>query len=122
MYSTVQSMANPVRTLDMLCLPQGKKYNLSSLQPLHKKYRSHFEIIGLVLEAVKAEAATPFSIMKHANVNFMQLKKYLKSLTEIGFLEVEIKRSTISYRASKEGLEFLKQYYTLIEMLLTARI
>jgi predicted transcriptional regulator len=115
-------MANPVRTLDMLCLPPGKKYNLSSLQPLHKKYRSHFEIIGLVLEAVKAEAATPFSIMKHANVNFMQLKKYLKSLTEIGFLEVEIKRSTISYRASKEGLEFLKQYYTLIEMLLTARI
>ena len=98
-----------------------KKYNLCEL-PLSKKYRSHFEIIGLVLEAVKADSATPFSIMKHANVNFMQLKKYLKSLTEIGFLEVEIKRTTISYKASKEGLEFLKQYYALIEMLLTARI
>ena len=122
MYSTVQSVANRIRTVDMLCLPPGKKYNLSSLQPLHKKYRSHFEIIGLVLETVKAEGATPFSIMKHANVNFMQLKKYLKSLTEIGFLEVEIRRNTISYRASKEGLEFLKQYYALIEMLLTARI
>ena len=122
MYITVQSMANRITTVDMLCLPPGKKYNLSNLQPLHKKYRSHFEIIGLVLEAVKADSATPFSIMKHANVNFMQLKKYLKSLTEIGFLEVEIKRSIISYRASKEGLEFLKQYYTLIEMLLTARI
>jgi predicted transcriptional regulator len=122
MYSKVGSMANRVRTVDMLCLPPGKKYNLSSLQPLHKKYRSHFEIIGLVLEAVKADSATPFSIMKHANVNFTQLKKYLKSLTEIGFLEVEIKKSTISYRASKEGLEFLKQYYALIAMLLTARI
>jgi len=103
-------------------LPVGKKYSLSSLQPLHKKYRSHFEIIGLVLEAVKAESATPFSIMKHAHVNFMQLKKYLKSLTEIGFLEVEIRRSMISYRASKEGLEFLRQYYVLVEMLLTARV
>ena len=115
-------MANRVRTVDMLCLPLGNKYSLSSLHPLHKKYRSHFEIIGLVLEAVKAESATPFSIMKHANVNFLQIKKYLKSLTEIGFLEVEIKRSTVFYRASTEGLEFLRQYYTLIEMLLTAKI
>jgi len=115
-------MANRVRTVNTLCLSPAKRYNLSNLQPLHKKYRSHFEIIGLVLEAVKAESATPFSIMKHANVNFMQLKKYLKSLTEIGFLEVEIKSSTIFYRASKEGLEFLRQYYTLIEMLLTAKV
>jgi predicted transcriptional regulator len=116
-------MANRVRSVDILCLPSvSKKYSLSSLQPLHKKYRSHFEIIGLVLEAVKADSATPFSIMKHANVNFMQVKKYLKSLTEIGFLEVEIKKSTIFYRASKEGVEFLRQYYALIEMLLTARI
>ena len=115
-------MANRVRTVDMLFLPSGKKYNLSSLQPLHRKYRSHFEIISLVLEAVKAESATPFSIMKHANVNFNQLKRYLKSLTEIGFLQVEIKRTTIFYRASKEGLEFLSQYYTLVDMLLTARV
>jgi predicted transcriptional regulator len=116
-------MANRVRSIDILCLPSvSKKYSLSSLQPLHKKYRSHFEIIGLVLEAVKADSATPFSIMKHANVNFMQLKKYLKSLTEIGFLEVEIRKSTIFYRASKEGLEFLRQYYALVEMLLTARV
>jgi len=115
-------MANRVRTVDMLFLPPSRKYNLSSLQPLHKKYRSHFEIIGLVLEAVKAESATPFSIMKHASVNFTQLKKYLKSLTEIGFLEVEIRRSTIFYRASKEGLEFLRQYYVLVDMLLNARV
>ena len=98
-----------------------RKYNLCQL-PLSKKYRSHFEIIGLVLEAVKANSATPFSIMKHASVNCRQLKKYLRSLTEIGFLEVEIRKSRIFYRASKEGLEFLRQYYALIEMLLTARV
>ena len=121
MYNAVRGMANSVRNIDMLYLPAPKKYSLSSLQPLHKKYRSHFEIISLVLEAVKADGATPFSIMKHANVNFMQLKKYLKSLTEIGFLEVEMKRDTLSYRASKEGLEFLRQYYALIGMLLTAK-
>ena len=114
-------MANSVRNVDMLYLPTPKKYSLSSLQPLHKKYRSHFEIISLVLESAKADSATTFFIMKHANINFMQLKKYLKSLTEIGFLEIEMKRNAICYRASKEGLEFLRQYYALVGMLLTAR-
>jgi len=115
-------METPIRSVDVLYLQVGKKYSLSSLVPLHKKYRSHFEIIGLVLEAARASSATPFCIMKHARLNFVQLKKYLKSLTEIGFLEVEIKKGTMAYRASKEGLEFLKQYYTLIEMLLTAKV
>jgi predicted transcriptional regulator len=115
-------MADQARSLELMCLSTGKKYNLSSLQPLHKKYRSHFEIIGLVLEAVKAESATPFSIMKHARVNCMQLKKYLKSLTEMGFLQVEIRKSKISYKATCEGLEFLRQYYLLLEMLLTAKV
>ncbi len=105
----------------MLCLPGGRKRSLSTLQPLHKKYRSHFEIIGVVLEAVKSSSATPFSIMKHAGINCIQLKKYLQSLTEMGFLEVEIRRSRIFYRASKEGLEFLRQYYTLLDMLLSAK-
>jgi predicted transcriptional regulator len=115
-------MANRLRNPDTLCLPVGRKYSLSSLQPLHKKYRSHFEIIGLVLEAVKSSSATPFSIMKHASINCMQVKKYLKSLAEIGFLEVEIRRSRIFYKASREGLEFLRQYCVLLEMLLTARV
>jgi predicted transcriptional regulator len=115
-------MGGRVRNAELLCLPIGKKYSLSTLQPLHKKYRSHFEIIGLVLEAVKASSATPFSIMTHARINCMQVKKYLVSLTEIGFLEVEIRRSRIFYRASKEGLDFLRQYYVLLEMLLTARV
>ena len=60
-------MGDRVRNAELLCLPIGKKYGLSTLQPLHKKYRSNFEIIGLVLEAVKASSATPFSIMKHAH-------------------------------------------------------
>ena len=115
-------MANRARNADLLFLPVGKKYSLSTLQPLHKKYRSHFEIIGVVLEAVKVDSATPFSIMKHASINCTLLKKYLKSLTEIGFLEVEIHQCKIFYRASKEGLEFLRQYYLLLEMLLTARV
>jgi len=114
-------MVNRVKTADLLCLPTSRKYSLSTLQPLHKKYRSHFEIIGLVLEAVKADSATPFSIMKHSRINCVQLKKYLKSLTEIGFLEMEIRKSRIFYKTSGEGLEFLRQYYTLLEMLLTAR-
>ena len=115
-------MVEQVKSIDLMCLPATAKYNLSSLQPLHKKYRSHFEIIGLVLEAVKADIATPFSIMNHARVNCMQLKKYLKSLTEMGFLRMEIKKNKISYGATVEGLEFLRQYYILLEMLLSAKV
>jgi predicted transcriptional regulator len=118
----VQSMVEHVRNAGLLCLPVGRKYSLSTLQPLHRKYRSNFEIIGLVLESVRAESATPFSIMKHVGINFIHLKRYLKSLTEIGFLEVEIRTGRIFYRASKEGLEFLRQYCVLLDMLLTAKV
>jgi predicted transcriptional regulator len=87
---------------------------------LHKKYRGHFEIIALLLEAVKDNGATRFSIMKHANTNYNQLKKYLRSLTEIGFIEMDKKEGQCLYRTSEKGLDFLRQYYVLLGMLLSA--
>jgi predicted transcriptional regulator len=108
------------KDLNLFCSPVDKKYNLCGL-PLHKKYRGHFEIIALVLEAVKADSATRFSIMKQAGINCAQLKKYLKSLTEMGFVVMELKGNKESYRASDEGLEFLRHYHVLLGMLLTSR-
>jgi len=101
------------------CLPLHKKYNSCRL-PLHKKYRSHFEIIGLVLEAVKDNGITRFSIMKYADINCAQLKKYLQALINIGFIQADMKEGRVAYRATEKGLEFLRQYYVLLGMLLSA--
>jgi predicted transcriptional regulator len=87
---------------------------------LHKKYRGKFEIVALLLEAVKDNGATRFSIMRYTNTNYRQLEKYLDSLTEIGFIEMAIKKDQYLYRATEKGLSFLKQYYVLLGMLLSA--
>jgi len=50
--------------------------------------------------------------------NSAQLKKYLESPTEMGFIETDIKGDQVLYRASEEGLDFLRQYYVLRGMLL----
>ncbi len=89
--------------------------------PFRKKYRSHFEIIASMLEAVKDISVGRFSLMKYANINCAQLKKYLGSLTEMGLIEVNIKEGQVLYSTSDKGLTFLKQYYVLLGMLLSKR-
>jgi predicted transcriptional regulator len=110
-------MKNHVMTFYSSCLPLREKYKTFNYSNLFKKYRSHFEITALVLEAARDDSATGFSIMTHASINCAQLKKYLQFLTEIGFINVGIKEGRVLYRASEKGLEFLKQYYILLEML-----
>jgi predicted transcriptional regulator len=95
-----------------------EKYNLCNL-PLNKKYRSHFEIIALVIEAVKDDFASRFSIMMHANLNCSQLKKYLQPLIEIGFIETNVRNGRVIYKASEKGLDFLGKYYALLRTLLS---
>lgn len=114
-------MANYTKVSSLCLLPSHKKYSLSAL-PLNKKYRSHLEIIALVIEAVKDECTSRFSIMKHANINCTQLKKYLQSLIEIGFVETDTREGLVAYRASEEGLGFLRQYYVLLGMLFNASV
>jgi predicted transcriptional regulator len=107
------------KELNGLC-PQMDKYGIYGL-PLHKKYRSHFEIIALVLEAARSDWSSSFLIMKRAGINCRQLKKYLKSLTEIGFIETALLEKRSRYKASEQGLEFLRQYYVLLGILLNTR-
>jgi len=89
--------------------------------PFRKKYRSHFEIIASMLEAVKDNSVGRFSLMKYANINCTQLKKYLESLTEMGLIDMNIKEGQVLYSTSDKGLTFLKQYYVLLGMLLSKR-
>jgi len=97
----------------------AREFNLL-YQPLHKKYRSYIEIIALMLEAIKYNGATRYSLMKHTSINYVQLEKYIESLIEIGFVEVDISENQVLYRASEKGLAFLGQYNVLHEMLLSA--
>ena len=88
--------------------------------PLGKKYRSHFEIIALIIEAVKDSGQAKFSIMKHSNINCGQLNKFLFSLVEMGFVEQYVANGRPMYRASTRGQSFLRQYYVLLSMLMAS--
>ena len=88
--------------------------------PLGKKYRSHFEIIALMVESVKDREQPRFSIMKHASINCAQLNKFLFSLTEMGFIEHYAVDGRPMYRASARGQSFLRQYYVLLSMLMAS--
>jgi predicted transcriptional regulator len=88
--------------------------------PLRKKYRSHFEIVALILDAAKNEFAGRYSLMKQAGLNYTQLKKYLEPLSEIGLISKHINEGKIVYRASEKGLAILRQYCLLLEMLMEA--
>jgi predicted transcriptional regulator len=110
-----------VKELNPCCLPMFKKYRTSKLLNLRKKYRSDFEIIALILEAIK-DGAPLFSIMKYTNMNSAQLKKYLGSLIETGFIEMDKKGGRVLYMSSEKGLGFLRHYYVLLGMILSANV
>jgi len=116
----VRIVVNYLKQINMCYLPSCKKYSLCGL-PLNRKYRSHFEIMALMLEALKDGGAPRFSIMRYASINCSQLKKYLRSLTELDFVGMDIRKGRVFYRASEKGQEFLRQYYVLLGMLATAR-
>jgi len=100
-------------------IPLQKRYRLSGF-PLGKKYRSHFEIVALMVEAVKDCGQPKFSIMKHASINCSQADKFLSSLTEMGFMERYVMAGRPMYRASERGVAYLRQYYVLLSMFLAS--
>jgi predicted transcriptional regulator len=73
-----------------------------------------------MVEAVKDGGQARFSIMKHASINCGQLNRFLNSLIEMGFIREDVKDGRVMYRASERGLDFLRQYYVLLSMLLAA--
>jgi len=87
--------------------------------PLRNKYRSRIEIIALILEALKHNGANRYLLMKNISVNYAQLERYLEPLADIGFIEVDKEGDQVSYRTSEKGLAFLRQYQSLLRMLLS---
>jgi predicted transcriptional regulator len=113
-------MENYIRELDLYSAPLRKRYGTSKFLNLHRKYRSDFEIIALILEALKVESAGRYVLMKHTGVNYAQLEKYLKTLSIVGFIRMENRQGQALFRVSERGLAFLGQYYVLLGMLLNA--
>lgn len=108
-------MANYVRQLT--CLPFHEKSKASSSINLHKKYRSHIEIMALIIEAMKGQQTAQYSIMRRVgSINYVQLKKYLESLSDVGFIEPSSTSEQVTFRATEKGLAFLRQYYVLLGM------
>jgi predicted transcriptional regulator len=105
--------------LELAYLTLHEKYKTSRLLSLRKKYRSNLEIMALMIEAVKGGAGQ-YSIMRHVGVNHAQLKKYLGTLFDMNFVEANSKEDAVLYRATEKGLAYLRQYYVLLGMLLTA--
>jgi len=109
-------MTDRPERVSLSCLPLHAKRGPCQV-PLHKKYRSHFEIIASMLEAMRYVDATTFTLMKQARVSYRLLRKYLEHLAELGFLETNIRRGRISYRTSNRGIEYLQRYRILEGML-----
>jgi len=84
---------------------------------LGKRYRSSFEIIASILE-VAVEGVSRFVIANRLNTNYMQLRRYLSYLVRMGFVDVEVNGKQILYKTSERGMEFLRLYNALLEMLL----
>jgi len=100
-----------------VCLSFGKKGNPLGL-PMNKKYRSHFDVMASILESSRYGGATPTSIMRIVSLNHRQLKKYLTFLVEMGFVNWTIlEKNQVLCRAGDKGIEFLRHYYALQEML-----
>lgn len=114
-------MENWTAQYNPVCSALRKKCGLYGLA-LHKKYRSHFEIIALILDAVQNSSEDRYFVMKYAGLNYTQLKKYLETLAEIGLVIKHTREGRVLYRASEKGLAVLRQYYVLFEMLAGAQV
>jgi|GEM_PF-626526 len=102
---------------------KGYKPRLNLLNlPFHKKYRSPFDIVASMLEVMKDQEMGRFSLMKHTTINTVQVKSYLESLVQMGFVRTEKRYSQILYRTTEKGIEFLRQYHVLQGMLLDTNI
>ena len=74
-----------------------------------------------MVEAAK-NGASRFSLMNQASTNHAQIKKYITSLIDMGFVEAYVENSQVLYRTSYHGIAFLRQYHILQEMTLGRKL
>ena len=78
------------------------------------KYRSRTEITAMILDTANMET-TKTKIMYNAYLSYNQLKEYISILIENNLLEyIEGART---FRTTEKGLNFLKMYREMTELL-----
>jgi len=77
------------------------------------KYRSRTDIVSSILESANG-GTTKTKIMYKAYLSYAQLKEYLSVLIESNLLEYE--EGERKYRTTQRGLQFLKTYEQIGEM------
>ena len=83
------------------------------------KYRSRTEITAMILDTANMET-TKTKIMYNAYLSYNQLKEYISILIENNLLEyIEGART---FRTTEKGLNFLKMYREMTELLQTTTI
>ena len=80
------------------------------------KYRSRTEIVSSILDAANG-GATKTKIMYIAFLSYNQLKEYLSVLIENNL--IEYLEGTQTYKTTEKGLNFLKIYNEIGELLQT---
>jgi predicted transcriptional regulator len=80
------------------------------------KYRSRFEIMSQILETANGGGgATKIKIMYKAFLSFIQLKEFLKFLTESDLLTYDPLSQT--FKTTEKGLMFLRTYSQINELM-----
>ena len=79
------------------------------------KYRSRTEIVGNILDATNGGGATKTKIMYAAFLSYAQLKEYLSLLIENNLIEYI--DGTQTYKTTEKGLNYIKTYREIGELL-----
>ncbi|SRR5579863_764380 len=84
--------------------------NVAPKQQSGLNRRSRLETYGDILYAVSVGASKPTHIMYKANLSWVVMKEYLKSLERFGFITSEENNGNRIYQLSDAGFRVLKQF------------
>ena len=79
------------------------------------KYRSNIEVMGQILQVANGSNATKTKIMYQAFLSYNQLEEHLLLLTKKVLLRYD--ENTRTFRTTEKGLEFLKIYNHIEDMI-----
>ena len=79
------------------------------------KYRSRTEIVCNILDATNGGGANKTKIMYAAFLSYGQLKEYLSVLIDNNL--IEYRNGTQTFKATEKGLNYLKTYREIGELL-----
>ena len=84
------------------------------------KYRSRTDIVCKILDATNGGGATKTKIMDAAFLSYVQLNEYLSVLIDNNLIEYS--DGTQTYKITEKGINYIKTYHEIGELLQTKAI